>query len=116
MDDFNIDQTIYLWDIADGRKKVTLKNLASGKNYSFAVGKSFTVGRNEKLCDLKITLEDGYISGRHLRFINHLGEIYVEDLHTRNGTEVNGKKISTRIRIRRGDVIKMGRSRFQVIL
>ena len=49
MDDFNIDQTIHLWDIADGRKKVTLKNLASGKKYSFAVGKSFTVGRNEKV-------------------------------------------------------------------
>lgn len=117
MDDFNMDQTISLWGSApDVRKKVTLKNLASGESYSFSVGKSFTVGRNEEICNLRITSGDGYISGRHLRFISRPDGIYVEDLHTKNGTAVNGRRISSRTRIRRGDIIKMGRSRFQVIL
>ena len=108
-----VEETIFLWE-EDERKNVTLKNLKTGKRYSFIVRRSFVVGRNAELCDLQITQDDRYMSGRHLRFMNEEGELSVEDLHTKNGTKLNGKTIWDRTLIHRGDILKMGISEFEV--
>lgn len=48
------------------------------------------IGRN-KNCD--ITLKGQYISGRHAHIWYENGEWYLEDLGSRNGTEINGQRI-----------------------
>lgn len=113
MDNYESEKTISLWD--DGsRKCVTLKNIQTGKVFTFVVKHSFVVGRVSKCCDLQITTSDRYMSGRHLRFINEDGGLCIEDLHTKNGTKQNGKPVLSKVRIRQGDILKMGRSEFLV--
>ena len=54
------------------------------------------------------------MSGRHLRFVNEDGGLSIEDLHTKNGTRLNGKPVLEKTRIRKGDVLRMGRSEFTI--
>lgn len=114
------EPTFFLWDSGSKEKdrdnRITLKNLQTGKTYSFELQESFVVGRSKENCDLQIAPEDRYMSGKHLRFIKGRDGVYVEDLQTKNGTRVNGKRILSRTRIRRGDVIRMGRSEFEITL
>lgn len=108
------EDTFFLWD-SGSRKKITMKNRQTGQTYSFELKESFIVGRNKTDCDLQIGAQDRYMSGKHLRFLKSPEGVYVEDLGTKNGTRVNGIKILSRTRIRRGDVIRMGRSEFEII-
>ncbi len=64
----------------------------------------FSVGR-DKECDL--CMPDGRISRRHARLQCHRGEWRVEDLKSKNGIAVNGKKIHT-TPLRSGDAISIG--------
>ena len=113
MDNYESEKTISLWD--DGsRKCVTLKNIQTGKVFTFVVKHSFIVGRVSKYCDLQITASDRYMSGRHIRFINEEGGLCIEDLNKKNGTKLNGKPVLSKVRIRQGDILKMGRSEFVV--
>lgn len=109
------EKTISLWD-DEGRSGITLKNRKTGKRFSFVLKHTFVVGRNPQQCDLQITEEDRYISGKHLRFIRDGKEIFIEDLGTKNGTKLNGRLISSKTRISQGDILKMGRSEFEVTL
>lgn len=115
MDDYNEEKTISLWD-DHSKRSVTLRNIQTGRKFSFVLKSSFVVGRNKERCDMQITTEDRYMSGRHLRFINDEGEVYIEDLNSKNGTRLNGKLLLSKTRIRKGDILKMGRSEFEVIL
>lgn len=113
MSSFESENTISLWE-ENSRKGITLKNIQTGKKYTFYIRHSFIVGRTAAQCDMQITTDDRYMSGRHLRFVYENGRISVEDLHTKNGTRLNGKIITQKTRIRKGDILKMGRSEFSV--
>lgn len=113
MDDCELDRTISLWE-ENNRKCVVLKNLQTGKIYSFIVRHNFVVGRVPDRCDLQITTDDRYMSGRHLRFINEEGVISIEDLHTKNGTRLNGREVTEKTRISKGDILRMGHSEFVI--
>lgn len=112
---YESESTISLWD-DDRRRGITLKNIKSGKRYTFAVKRSFVVGRIGKFCDLQITADDKYMSRKHLRFINEADGVYIEDLHSRNGTRINGRRVESRVKIKQGDILRMGRSEFEVII
>lgn len=113
MDTYRSEDTIPLWE-DESRKKITLRNVQTGKRYSFVLKYSFVVGRAKEACDLQLTEEDRYMSGRHLRFIKEGDHICVEDLNTTNGTRLNGRQITSPCRVRCGDVLRMGRSEFEV--
>lgn len=115
MEDYRSEKTISLWE-DNSRRGVTFTDLKTGRNYSFVVKHSFVVGRRKDACDLQITTDDMYISGRHLRISNEDDGIYVEDLHTKNGTRLNGKQITSKTKIRQGDRLRMGRSEFEVTI
>lgn len=113
MDPYKSEKTLSLWD--DNRRRgITLRNLQTGRRYSFVLKRSFVVGRVKELCDMQITVEDKYISGKHLRFINEGDGISVEDLNTTNGTELNGDRIYSKARLRQGDILKIGKTKFEV--
>lgn len=58
--------------------------------------------------DLQLNFEDG-ASRQHCRLFNERGQCYVEDLGSRNGTKVNGKRIAARTAVRGGDAVEVGK-------
>jgi pSer/pThr/pTyr-binding forkhead associated (FHA) protein len=66
-----------------------------------------TVGR-ASICDL--TLEDDFISSRHLRISQQDNGYLIEDLGSTNGTWVEGERLSEPVLIKPGVRIKMGRN------
>jgi hypothetical protein len=64
-----------------------------------------TVGRSP---DNDVVVQDCYISRRHCAILVHAGEsCEVHDTASKNGTYINGKKISGPTRLRSGDEIRM---------
>jgi len=61
-------------------------------------------------------LEDARLSRRHARvFVKADGQLWVEDLGSRNGTYVNGKRIDRARKVRLGDEIMVGRTSLEVV-
>ncbi len=109
-----IRETLFLWD--NNGIRITLINHSTGQSFAFDLQDRFVVGRSRENADLQITTDDRYISGRHLLFTRQQEGVFAEDLQTRNGTRINGKKILSPTRICSGDIIRMGRSEFEVML
>ena len=65
------------------------------------------IGRNPE-CSLVLT--DDYASGRHLRIYPGSDGWYADDLGSTNGTEVDGRKITTGARIDPGSQIRIGQT------
>ncbi len=57
-----------------------------------------------------IVLDDTFVSQVHARVFRRDGDVYVEDLGSRNGTLVNGRPVGTAQRVRRGDKVQFGRT------
>jgi pSer/pThr/pTyr-binding forkhead associated (FHA) protein len=82
--------------------------VASGKS----AGRSIAIKRNQLLigraeeCDVRPLSEE--VSRRHCAITVGPSEVWVEDLRSRNGTLVNGVKITERTKIVDGDIIKVG--------
>ncbi len=107
------ENTVSLWGDKGGAR-VALRNMRTGEIFKFTINQSYIVGRNRELCDLQITKDDHYISGKHLRFLRAQGAIFVEDMQSKNGTWLNKKRLLSRARIRSGDILRMGKSDFEV--
>lgn len=74
----------------------------------FPLDGELTVGRGGG-CQV-VLAEDTFVSQVHARVFARDGRPYVEDLGSRNGTFVNGKRIDTPTRLRRGDRIQFGQT------
>jgi phosphoserine phosphatase RsbU/P len=70
-------------------------------------GDSLVLGR---ALGADVTLSDPFASRRHSRLFRTGGELFVEDLGSRNGTIVNGQAIQQPTRVGPGDVIKISNS------
>lgn len=62
----------------------------------------------------EIQIEDLAISGEHARITTILGDSFLEDLDSTNGTHVNGKPV-TRKALSDGDVVDLGKYRLKFI-
>lgn len=113
-DTYRLDETIALWGDSN-KKKIILRNRQTGKHYSFMLENHFVIGRVKESCDLQITENDKYISGKHVRFFEVGDSVCVEDMGSTNGTRVNGKRISSAVIIRSGDILRIGRTEFEVL-
>lgn len=68
--------------------------------------KEIIVGRTS---DNNVTINDKTVSSHHVRFIFDAGAYYVEDLHSLNGTYVNGQLLrSTTLQLKPQDVVRIG--------
>ncbi|MBV8727788.1 MAG: FHA domain-containing protein [Candidatus Eremiobacteraeota bacterium] len=65
----------------------------------------FVVGRS---ADADLLLSDPEVSRRHARFENDGRTVFVSDLHSSNGTFLNGRRVVETIEVRPGDVIDLG--------
>jgi pSer/pThr/pTyr-binding forkhead associated (FHA) protein len=77
-----------------------------------AVGRTYRVGRSRE-CDLVLPDED--VSREHAAFERGPTGIVVRDLETKNGTEVGGQPISGEHRLRDGEIVRVGKTRLQVV-
>ncbi|WP_196138905.1 FHA domain-containing protein [Aliikangiella sp. G2MR2-5] len=72
-----------------------------------------------KDCDIQI--DDQSVSSKHARlvveadpYLDGAENIYIEDLKSTNGTELNGRKVS-REKLADGDMIKVGFNQFRFV-
>jgi hypothetical protein len=65
----------------------------------------FTIGR-DPTCDL--VLDGRLISRQHARIVRHGAAYVIEDLHSRNGTTVNGRVLGEPHTLHDGDEIELG--------
>ena len=65
----------------------------------------FTAGRQGTL-----VINDDFASGQHARFQTARGLWYLEDLGSTNGTWLNGRRIFSAQRLKKGDKVKIGRT------
>lgn len=65
----------------------------------------FLIGRSP---DCQLSLDDPLVSRRHAILIVHSDGVWVEDLASRNGVLVNGKRITGQTRVVDGDQITVG--------
>ncbi len=78
-------------------------------------GERISIGR---LSSNDIQLDDPAISGHHAcivieisTYLESIKDIYIEDLGSTNGTQVNDRKIK-RVRLKHGDIIQLGKHLF----
>ncbi len=71
-----------------------------------------TIGRS---ASNNLTLDDDWISGRHLRLRQRNGTWIVEDVGSTNGSRVNGQPLTGATRVRPGDVLDLGRVKLKLV-
>jgi predicted component of type VI protein secretion system len=89
---------------------VTKLIVASGKSAGRSISlkrDKLLIGRSEE-CDVRPLSEE--VSRRHCAITVGPADVWIEDLKSRNGTFVNGKRIEpeTRIKLADGDMIRVG--------
>ena len=80
---------------------------AARRGESFTLNDELTIGRGG---GCGIVLDDTFVSQVHARVFRRDGDVYVEDLGSRNGTTLNGKPLSSAQPLRRGDRVQFGRT------
>lgn len=68
-------------------------------------GALLTIGRGSE-CD--VVIPDTSISRRHAQIIRQESGLYVQDLESRNGTAINGQRLSAPRRLEDGDTLTVG--------
>ena len=74
---------------------------------TFTLDDEVTVGRGG---GCGIVLDDSFVSQVHARVFRRNGDVYVEDLGSRNGTLLNGRPVERAERVRRGDRVQFGKT------
>ena len=80
-----------------------LNGAAAGQRYELASGQ--TVLGRDPFCDVILPLRS--ISRQHARILAERGQFYIEDLHSLNGTFVNGQRVAARSRLKDHDRIQL---------
>jgi pSer/pThr/pTyr-binding forkhead associated (FHA) protein len=95
--------------------KVALKitsGKSAGKELPVNVDQ-FIIGREEG-CHLRVASDA--ISRKHCRIKKENGAVTVRDLNSRNGTIVNGQKITDKVELKPGDKMTVGPLQFEVLI
>lgn len=94
--------------LADAGPTPSLVVQAAGQTHVFNT--DFTAGRQETL-----GAGDDHASSHHARFQFAHGSWYVEDLNSTNGTWLNGRRMFSAQRLKKGDKIRIGRTTVTVV-
>lgn len=73
---------------------------------TFALGATVTIGRETD--NTIVITDDAYISSRHATISMADGHVVIDDLGSRNGTYLNGAKLTQRHTVHTGDRIQVG--------
>ena len=88
---------------------------ASGvqRSVEFTACGAYTIGRSQGACDMAV--DDKKLSRCHFRLIFEEGRMFIEDLGSTNGTEVNGIPIGDRRTLSPTDIVTAGNTKFSFI-
>jgi len=81
---------------------------ADHRGETYALGDEITVGRGGG-CGIVLTADE-FVSTVHARVFRRGDDVFVEDLGSRNGTFVNGEKVTATTKLRRGDRVQFGQT------
>lgn len=73
---------------------------------AFALSGTLTIGRETD--NTVLITDDAYISSHHATVSHHDGRVVIDDHESRNGTYLNGTKLSNRQSVHIGDRIQVG--------
>lgn len=85
-------------------KLIVASGKSAGRSITLKHGK-LLIGRAEE-CGIRPLGEE--VSRRHCVMIEEAGAVTVEDLKSRNGTYVNGVKITAKVTVADGDIVRVG--------
>jgi len=91
--------------------QVALEVYERGAQRALQARAPFEVGRSRQA---GIALHDSEVSRRHARLAAHDGALFLEDLGSKNGTFLNGRRVTESIEVREGDAIDVGTTRLLV--
>jgi hypothetical protein len=94
---------------ADGRKRTLVGSLTpdgAPDNVFPLLDSEYAIGRAP---DNSIAIADGSVSSNHARILRTPEGFVLEDLQSRNGTFVNGEKVSDKRLLSDGDLIRLGK-------
>ena len=91
--------------------RVTLEVAEVHQTRAYEGRPPFDVGRGR---ELDLALNDPEVSRRHARFESQNGIVYLDDLHSSNGTFLNGRRVTEAIEVREGDAVDAGTTRMRV--
>ena len=103
---------------AKAKKSYGIEVISTGENPNIKKGTIIpiidivTIGRKE---DNSVVLQDRHTSGNHAKLMVKGNNLYIEDLHSTNGTFVNGKKISMNVRLLGNEEVQIGTALFRVL-
>lgn len=86
-----------------------LRSLSEGEEYSLRG--EMLVGRETECA---IALDSGHISRYHAKINVSNNAVYIEDLHSTNGTFVNGERIKGRVKLHIGDEVSFDDIRYRL--
>ncbi|MFI5053118.1 MAG: FHA domain-containing protein [Acidimicrobiia bacterium] len=89
---------------APARLRILQPAARQGENYVLA--DELTVGRGGG-CGI-VLADDSFVSTVHARIFRRDGDVYLEDLGSRNGTLLNGQPVTHAAPLRRGDQVQFG--------
>ncbi len=81
-----------------------LRGADRGKKFELPAGQPQLIGRSSEA----LPITDSTVSRRHAELTPDDGRWYIADLHSSNGTYVNGHAIHDRVELRPGDQIRVG--------
>lgn len=78
---------------------------------AYSLDRSISIGRE---ASNNVVIADPFLSKRHAFFLVKDGQVFIEDLNSRNGTFLNGEQINQneKIELSDGDKIRMGNLEF----
>lgn len=92
----------------------TLSYLENGLEKSYELkNSSLKIGRDPKQCDLFIS-EDKFMGRCHGVITFEDSELYFEDLQSKNGSFINGKRIEGKIKLEDEMIIKLAHTEFKI--
>lgn len=91
--------------------KAVLRVLELGRERVYEGVCPLTIGRDRSA---ELVLADPEVSRRHARLETQGTTVFLRDLHSSNGTYLNGRRIDSAIETREGDTIDVGATRLTV--
>lgn len=106
-------------DRVPGKKlwKVVLENLGNWQKSTFVFYENIGIGRGKSFSQFEKFLtisDDPRVSKMHCAIIEKDKKLYLKDMGSRNGTYLNGKRITQPVLLQRDDTIRVGETEIEV--
>ncbi|MEE1086356.1 MAG: FHA domain-containing protein [Schaedlerella sp.] len=98
--------------------KLIFENLETWEKKSIIFYDAIGIGRkrgNDQFEKYYIVKDDPRVSKLHCAIISRDGQLYLEDMDSRNGTYLNGEKLDRPVMIQKEDVIGLGETRIEIM-